>query len=530
MCGILFCNSTKPVDEIFDMINYRGPDNTTCLHKDFWFCHHRLRVIQFSKDLEVGNQPITKEGIVLISNGEIYNFKELAKELDISDISVDCEIILHLYLKLGPLGMKKLDGDFAFILYDTKKNVIVTGRDHVGLKPLYIGTDNNKNVIGMCSEIKVLEQIEGIENIVRHPIGEIRVIDNTDNNLKFTHKKKLIDYDSINNQVFKGGLQDALKGIRYYLTKSVEKRILHNNVNKLTTDNVPYALLCSGGVDSSLILAICVKLLGLNNIHVFTMKFDSDNSFDTVYAEMLTKSLNIKNHTIVSFTKKEGLDSIPEVIHRLETHDPNTIRASIPMYLLAKYIRKNTEFKVILSGEGADELFMGYNYFGIMNPTEIQARIEATRLIKNLHSFDILRAERCFSSHGLELRVPFLDKDFINYVLRLPGDMRLPKNGTEKWIMREAFRDLGIPEHIMNRQKERFSDGVGYSWVPTIINYAAEIDNNEKSLNTNERMDREKKYYRKIYNGFFKTDLILNRKMPVWAQQSDDKKDDVMAY
>lgn len=438
----------------------------------------------------------------------------MTQELKINDLSVDCEIILKVYQHFGPRGISKLDGDFAFVLYDSNNGLIITGRDQVGLKPLFVGTDDYKNIIGMCSEIKVLERLEGVTKVFKHPIGEAHVLQN----LKVTHKHILIDYDLINKETYNVDIEKAMFGIRNYLTKAVNKRIFHNNV--------PYALLCSGGIDSSLILAICAKYLNIQNIHVFTMKFENDNSFDSTYASMLTQSLGIKNHTIVSFTKDEGISIIEEVIEKLETYDPNTIRASIPMYLLAKYIRQNTIFKVILSGEGADELFMGYNYFGIMNPSSDEAKYESIRLVKNLHSFDILRAERCFSAHGLELRVPFLDKDMVNFVLRLPGWMRLPNKGVEKWIMREAFRELNIPDRIMDRQKERFSDGVGYSWVPTIINFTAGNKNNE-SLTTEERTKREKEYYRKIYDRLFKNDLIIKRIMPSWAQKSSQN---VMAY
>lgn len=508
MCGILFCTNSEPVDEIFNDIKYRGPDNTTVVRNDHWFCHHRLRIIQFSEDLEIGNQPTEYKGVMLICNGEIYNYKNIAEELKITDLTVDCDIITRIYLMLGTSGLSKLDGDFAFVLYDTHKKIIITGRDPVGLKPLFLGYDNNNMLVGACSALKVLEKIKNIVSIIQHPIGEVLIIEN----LKMTGRKYLMNYDRINNEIIDSTVEIAIKKIRNYLIKAVEKRVKHNNV--------PYAFLCSGGVDSSIILAICSRILRIKDIYVFTLKYADGNSFDSVFANMLTESLGIKNHTTVTFTKDEGLGAIKEVIEKLETYDPNTIRASIPMYLLAKYIKKNTKFKVILSGEGADELFMGYNYFGIMNPTSDQAKVESARLVKNLHSFDVLRAERCFSSHGLELRVPFLDKDLINYVLRLPGNLRLPRYNIEKWILREAFKDI-LPERLLNREKERMSDGIGYSWVPSLINHASETGH-EISKQTDTKAMLEKGYYKNVYNSMFKTDCIIDRDMPTWCKKIEN--------
>ncbi len=508
MCGILFCTNSEPVSDAFDQIKYRGPDNTTVVRNDYWFCHHRLRIVQFSDDLKIGNQPIEYKGIILVCNGEVYNYKSIAEELGIIDLDVDCDIIIRIYLILGTSGFSKLDGDFAFVMYDTNKKIIITGRDPVGLKPLFLGRDNKNKLVGACSSLRVLEKIENITNIVQHPIGEVLIMEN----LEITGRKYLMNYEKINKELKDVDVDVATKKIRSYLVKAVEKRVEHGNV--------PYAFLCSGGVDSSIILAICSRILGLKNIHVFTLKYADGDSFDSTFANMLTASLGIKNHTTVTFTKDEGLSAINDVIEKLETYDPNTIRAAIPMYLLAKYIRNNTEFKVILSGEGADELFMGYNYFGLMNPTSDQAKTESVRLVKNLHSFDVLRAERCFASHGLELRVPFLDKDLMNYVLRLPGNLRLPKDGIEKMILREAFKDL-LPERLLNREKERMSDGVGFSWVPSLINYASRTEHGA-SKETSAKAMLEKEYYKGIYNSIFKTDCIIDREMPNWCKKTED--------
>ena len=521
MCGILFCSCENFDKTQFDLIKYRGPDNTTCEKiENFWFCHHRLSII--NPENENGNQPIKKDGVILICNGEIYNYKQLTNET----LDVDCEIIIDLYKQEGLPGLSKLDGDFAFVLYDATKQVIITGNDPVGLKPLFIAYDSLKRVIGIGSEIKVLQDLPEIKKIKRHSIGEVRVLDVQ--TMKFTNRMRLINYDNI--QIIEKTREEHLLDINNILTTSVTKRITH-------TDR-PYALLCSGGLDSSLILAITAKILGINsrNIHVFTMSYDTNNvSLDSMYADMLTASLNIEKRTTVKFTKEEAFDSIEKVIQILETHDPNTIRAAIPMYLLAKHIKENTDYKVILSGEGADELFAGYNYFSIRNPTPEETEKETCRLIKNLHSFDVLRAERCFSANGLELRVPFLDRDFIKYSLSIPGSLRLPVRGLEKKLLRDSFHNLAssmnIPDRLMDRQKERMSDGVGYDWVPSIINYSCKemsYDPNDTNITTAERAVIEKKYYRQIYDKHFKFDTIIKRKLPPWSEGPKESGSDIL--
>lgn len=504
MCGILYLKYSIPIQKIKEMFNqqkHRGPDNTKIIKiKNQYFCHHRLAII--NPENTEGNQPIIRKDIVLICNGEIYNYKKIiSKYLDNMEVNVDCDVIIELY-KL--FGIKKtlhiIDGDFAFVLYDIEKDLIFTSRDPVGLKPLFIGYKDNK-IISFSSEIKSINMI--CDKIIQHPIGCYM------KNNKFYSYFNYVDKTP---ELYQKYDKMGDNKVRDLLVKSVKKRILH-------TDK-PYAILCSGGIDSSLILSIAKEILHKKNIHVFSIELDGSRSMDSFYATMLTDLYDVK-HTIVKFTWEEGVNKMKEVIKNIESYDVNTIRASIPMYLLAEYISNNTNYKVILSGEGADELFMGYSYFRYYNEMDGDlVNKESLRLIKNLHSFDVLRAERCFSSHGLELRVPFLDKNFIKYVLNLGGNKKILINKVEKHLLRVSFSHLKIPERILYRQKERFSDGIGFDWVPKLINYSKEKYEEKPDYNMfsyySTPTTKEEFLYRYIFEQYYpnQANIILKRVMP----------------
>jgi len=525
MCGILFYNRNnvgnnvgnnvsnnvgnnvgKTISEIFSVIKYRGPDSTNINFVDnLLFCHHRLAIINSTG----GEQPIIREfenggKIVLIANGEIYNYKKFTKSQN------DCEAIIDCYQNNC---LQELDGDFAFVLYDKQNQLIVTGRDPVGLKPLYIGFSQMGKAIAFTSEIKVLTAIESVKEVREHQINTFnRFYIDQSGVINFHDSLSVINY---NIPIVPQTYEFAQQAIRHYLVNAIKKRITHTER--------PFAFLCSGGIDSVIVVAIAVQL-GIP-LHVFTISMESDNSnsYDEIYADMFMKEIMKKRENIqytkVKFSIQEGLEIIEDVIKKLETYDPNSIRAAIPMYLLAKYIKNNSDYKVILSGEGSDELFMGYNYFGIKNPTAEQAEKESIRLVQNLHSFDLLRGERCFSCHGLELRVPFLDRDLINNILQIPGQYRLPIGGIEKQLLRQSFVDLGINDKILFRQKERMSDGVGGSWVPALINYCVSQSGLNTNLNTNDRLICEKDYYLSIYKKYYQFAMILPRELPQWAEQ-----------
>lgn len=517
MCGILFYNrknltgGSRTISEIFSVIKHRGPDSTSINFIDnLLFCHHRLAIINTAG----GEQPIIREyngkKIVLIANGEIYNYKNFTKSLS------DCEAIIDCYLSNQ---LHLLDGDFAFVLYDQANQLIISGRDPVGLKPLYIGFSESGKAIAFASEMKVLVSIEAVKFVKEHQI-------NTFNRFSLDQTGTINFHDSCTSlnyeiPIFQQTYQYAKEAVNNFLINAVKKRIYHTER--------PFAFLCSGGIDSVIVTTIAAYL-GVP-LHVYTLSVENSSSFDEMHADMFMNDLMKRfnnpqaphiQYTKVKFNIQDGLNLVEEIIKNLETYDPNTIRASIPMYLLAKYIRENSNYKVILSGEGSDELFMGYNYFGIKRPTYDQAEKESLRLIQGLHSFDILRAERCFSCHGLELRVPFLDRDLINKVIQIPGQFRLPVSGVEKKLLRDAFMNLGISDRILQRQKERMSDGVGGTWVPALINYCvAQSGVDPNVLDTSTRMKYEKEYYLGIYKKYYQFDTILFRELPEWAVESN---------
>jgi asparagine synthase (glutamine-hydrolysing) len=306
-------------------------------------------------------------------------------------------------------------------------------------------------------------------------------------------------------------VKEAESNIRNLLKNAVLKRIIHSDRK--------VGILCSGGVDSSIIACLVKELNICDMIHVFTMEYNNSNSEDTFYARLLCKKLGLQ-HTVFTFDNDDIVNNYDNVVRQCETYDPNTIRAAIPMYILAHKIAENTDVKVILSGEGADELFHGYNYFH-MAPSPDLAQEESIRLLQNLHMFDLLRAERCFLSAGLEVRVPFLDKYLVEYILSLPGDLfNQPTLGiqfSEKELLRNTFKYMVDLEsiRILTRPKERFSDGCGFTYIPTLLNFLS----GGIVSKLNEKLNYEKKYVNNIFNANYPNcnHLIINRTMPFWT-------------
>jgi asparagine synthase (glutamine-hydrolysing) len=309
--------------------------------------------------------------------------------------------------------------------------------------------------------------------------------------------------------------------VREGLIKAVEKRIKNSDR--------PIAFLCSGGIDSSIVMAVAYDLLKQRGkedlMHVFSIAFDDggrSRSDDAFYAQLLVQQYGVK-YTPVTFTWDDVINHVQNIAKHIETYDPNTIRASVPMYMLAKYIKENTDFKVVLSGEGADELFMGYNIFMKAKDGSL-ANAESKRLIRNIHMFDGLRADRCFNAHGLEIRVPFLDIQFARSVFTIPGAYKMYINGIEKSLLRDAFSHIQqlVQSRILDRGKERFSDGCGFGYVPKLLSHWSE--GNVSELEGKEAKERE------VYRVWFDTEystlghLIAPRENPSWAQNTASKQ------
>ncbi|KAL3282297.1 hypothetical protein HHI36_005486 [Cryptolaemus montrouzieri] len=472
MCGIWAVfgleNSQKICACSFPKITHRGPDalRIECDRqlKNGCIGFHRLAIV----DPLYGMQPLRLHQYphtLLICNGEIYNFKSVGKEFSFEyETSCDIECIIHLYEKFGVDGVaKNLDGVFAFCLVDLKRRIVLLGRDPYGVRPLFTLTSKS-GVLGVCSEAKGLvyveQQLNGEEKKLTPfkpgTFEKYTIFD--DGKLKFCssatyHKpgdrpsfKPFISYETLD-------AHDHLKNIKDLLTAAVKKRLMADR---------RIGCLLSGGLDSSLIAALLVRESKKQNTPYTIQSFSigMGDSPDLKAARQVAEFIGTDHHEII-FTEEDVAKVIDDVIYTLETPDITTIRASIPMYLISKYIQENTDTTVLFSGEGADEVAQGYIYFRDA-PDAKSAHAESLRLLREIYMFDGLRADRTTASQSLELRVPFLDIQFTNYYLSIPEELRQPKDKSiEKYLLRSAFdNDEILPHDILWRPKEAFSDGV----------------------------------------------------------------------
>ncbi len=511
MCGIFcFLSNTTITQEIVDTlkpemnkIKHRGPDNTVIKTIDnILLGFHRLAIIDPSEE---SNQPLELNGNYLICNGEIYNYKDFKFNMKTKS---DCEVILHLYEQHGiDYTVKRLDAEYAFILYDSNKQLLHIARDPYGIRPLFIGY-NDDNEYYFSSEAKALTSY--VKNVKQFDHRSYMTID-----IKNKTFEKIQYYSFEHSQMCNDNIETIYNIIHDCLTKAVHKRLIADR---------PIGCLLSGGLDSSLIVSIASKKIP--DLHCFSIGID--NSVDIIAAKEVSKFLNIKNHHVITFSIEEGLNSIRDVIYQLETYDITTIRASCCQYLLAKYIAKNTNIKVLLSGEGSDEMFQGYKYYkNCRDKYELQK--DGSRLLRELPFFDNLRSDRTISGHGLELRVPFLDRALVNCVMSIDPVHRLSNNRMEKYILRKAFeKDDCLPKNILWRPKEAFSDAVSskeVSWRQSIINYVENKITNEELSKAGEKYSintpqtKEALYYRNIFNELYpnRDNFIPHYWMPKWV-------------
>ena len=482
-------------------IRHRGPDwSGIYCGGSAILAHERLSIV----DPESGQQPLFSPDRkqVLAVNGEIYNHQEIrrryAGKYDFQTGS-DCEVILALYRDKGINFLEDLSGIFAFVLYDEERDEFLIARDPIGVIPLYIGYDSN-GTIYVASELKALEgQCERYE-----PFLPGHYFWSKEPGMKRYYQRDWFDYDAVkDNDASVSAIHDAL-------VSAVKRQLM---------SDVPYGVLLSGGLDSSVISAIAEK---------FSEMRIEDNSQTKAYwprlhsfavglkgAPDLTKARMVANHigTVhheINYTIQEGLDAIRDVIYYIETYDVTTVRASTPMYLLARVI-KSMGIKMVLSGEGADEIFGGYLYFH-KAPTARDFHDETVRKLSKLHLYDCLRANKSLSAWGVEGRVPFLDKEFLDVAMRTNPEAKMcPGQTIEKKIVREAFADL-LPAEVAWRQKEQFSDGVGYSWIDTLKAITAQAVTDEQMAHAAERFpinppkNKEEYYYRCIFAEHFPSD------------------------
>lgn len=485
-------------------IRHRGPDwsGIHCSGSAI-LAHERLSIV----DPESGGQPLfSPDGKqVLAVNGEIYNHQEIRERYkgryDFQTGS-DCEVILALYRDKGIDFLEDLNGIFAFALYDEEQDAFIIARDHIGVIPLYIGYDADGKVF-VASELKALEgECERYE-----PFLPGHYYWSNAPGMKPWYKRDWMEYDNVKDNP---ASSDA---IRKSLCAAVKRQMM---------SDVPYGVLLSGGLDSSVISAITESYAERRietdsqsrawwpRLHSFAVGLKG--APDLAKARLVADYIGTVHHEI-NYTIQEGLDALRDVIYFIETYDITTVRASVPMYLLARVI-KSMGIKMVLSGEGADEIFGGYLYFH-KAPSAEEFHKETVRKLSKLHQYDCLRANKSLSAWGVEGRVPFLDKEFLDVAMRTNPKAKMcslngsdPKASMEKRIVREAFEDM-LPEEVAWRQKEQFSDGVGYSWIDTLKKITSEAVTDEQMAHAAERFPintplcKEEYYYRSIFEEHF---------------------------
>ncbi|WP_372973421.1 asparagine synthase B [Muriicola sp.] len=509
MCGIVCAFELKESSEVLrpqllemsKKVRHRGPDWSGIYSDEkAILAHERLAIV----DPASGKQPLLSQDgtLILAANGEIYNHRELRKQFAGKyqfRTESDCEVMLALYQKKGPAFLDEMNGIFGFAIYDSEKDEYFVARDHMGIIPLYMGWDKN-GTFYVASELKALEGT--CTRIELFPPGHY--LHSSEGELKRWYERDWMEYDAVKEN------QTSIDAIREALEAAVHRQLM---------SDVPYGVLLSGGLDSSVTSAIAKKFAQKRiesddtteawwpQLHSFSVGLEG--SPDLAAARKVAEHIGTVHHEI-KFTIQEGLDAIKDVIYNLETYDITTIRASTPMYLMARVI-KSMGIKMVLSGEGADELFGGYLYFH-KAPNAREFHEETVRKLKKLHMYDCLRANKSLAAWGIEGRVPFLDKEFIDVAMRInPQDKMINGERMEKWVVRKAFESY-LPESVAWRQKEQFSDGVGYSWIDTLKEMVAAEVSDEQLANAKFRFpiqtptSKEEFYYRSIFESHFPSD------------------------
>jgi asparagine synthase (glutamine-hydrolysing) len=509
MCGILgffsgnqhAAENRQTVLSMSKKIRHRGPDWSGVYANDkVILSHERLAIV----DPQSGGQPLLNHDktIALAVNGEIYNHRELRCSVPDFKFATesDCEVILALYQLKGTDFLEDLNGIFAFALYDASQDCYLIARDHMGIIPLYMGWDEEGHLY-VASELKALEG--QCKKITEFPPGHYLHSKESATPIKW-YTRDWQEFERVQNN------SSDISKLREGLEEAVHRQLM---------SDVPYGVLLSGGLDSSIVSAIAKKFSSMRiesgdlqqawypQLHSFAIGLHG--SPDLSAAREAASHIGSIHHEI-HFTIQEGMDALRDVIYHLETYDVTTVRASTPMYLLARVI-KSMGIKMVLSGEGADEIFGGYLYFH-KAPDAKSFHEETVRKLGKLHLYDCLRANKSLMAWGVEGRVPFLDKEFMDIAMRLNPTDKMAKEGKmEKWILRKAFEDY-LPETIAWRQKEQFSDGVGYGWIDSLKAKAQELISDEmmaKAIHrfpVNTPQSKEEYHYRSIFSDLFPSD------------------------
>ncbi|AYV84840.1 MAG: asparagine synthase (glutamine-hydrolysing) [Hyperionvirus sp.] len=536
MCGIwvLLLKEGGKLEGCYDAfgkISPRGPDRSYFVehHEPYGvkFGFHRLSIMDPSVK---GDQPFVymytdllgKEHMIhVLCNGEIYKFRELAEKYSLKLTSgSDCEVIHLLFLKIGIDGLMKelVREEFAFVLTDieigSKKVVVYAARDPFGVRPLFVV--DLPEYIQFCSEIKGLVSVSKREmggSVRAFRPGHYMVVERDEKGV--WNEPRYVQYYSCRN-VFREKseerIEQTLSGEEIFLgiKKTIVRKLTDAVSRRLIADR-PLGCFLSGGLDSSLVASITARILRKSGKRLRTFSIGMPGSTDEKYAKMVAKYID-SDHTHVLVTSSEWLAAISEIIHTTETYDITTIRASAGQLLLSKWISKNTDIKVVLIGDGSDELFSGYLYFH-KSPNPIASHKENMRLLEDISYFDVLRADRGIAASGLEARVPFLDTDLVDYILSLDPKLRIPIDSIEKWLLRKSFEDLDyLPSEVLYRKKEAFSDGVSSlekSWYVILqeniekIYTDTQFTEKQKTYTHNVPPSKEALYYREIFETHF---------------------------
>jgi len=535
MCGIFgllqFKNDiidTNLISKNFMKGKSRGPENSKLerINDNLIIGFHRLAINGLS---DSSMQPIKTDNIILICNGEIYNYKQIISNLNYTPVTEsDCEAIIPLYKKYGiKYTLQNLDGVFSFILFDLNKNMGYIARDPFGVRPLYFG--RYRNTIYFSSLLKQISDLcEECSNFKAGSYVKFRLT--TSNGKYVTHPS--VKYTNFNynmsNRLFNSGmdpLEVSYNIVYNSLFEAVKKRVITMERNM--------ACLLSGGLDSSLVSALVAKFVPSGQLQTYSIGMPGGS--DLQYARQVAKHIN-SNHTEIMVTENEFLQSIEEVIYQIESYDTTTVRASVGNYLVAKYISEHSDAKVIFNGDGSDELTGGYMYFHKC-PDNVEFDYECKRLLKDIQYFDVLRSDRTISCHGLEARTPFLDRSLVHNYLSLPIEHRNfnKYNGMEKWLLRKSVEVLDknlLPKEVLWRTKEAFSDGVSSmqkSWYEIIQEkledeYTDEYFNKSKiKYEHNPPQTKEQLYYREIFEKYYglKGEVIPYFWMPKYCDAID---------
>lgn len=509
MCGIVGAFEIKQSSKLLrpqvlkmsKRLRHRGPDWSGIYATDeAILAHERLAIV----DPASGKQPLysSDKNIVLAANGEIYNHKELKAQLKqpyAFQTASDCEVILALYREKGSDFLDDLNGIFGFALYDAEKKAYLIARDHMGIIPLYWGRDEHGTLF-VASELKALSGFCRLIEVF--PPGHYW--SSTEGEIKPWYSRDWMDYEQVKDQ------STDIAQLKKALEEAVHRQLM---------GDVPYGVLLSGGLDSSITSALAKKYAANRvddedknsawwpQLHSFAIGLAG--SPDLAAAKKVADHIGTVHHEVI-FTVQEGLDAIRDVIYHLETYDITTVRAATPMYLLARVI-KSMGIKMVLSGEGSDEIFGGYLYFH-KAPDDKAFHEETVRKLGKLYQYDCLRANKSLAAWGIEGRVPFLDKEFMDVAMRLnPKDKMISKDRMEKWVLRKAFEDE-LPEEVAWRQKEQFSDGVGYSWIDSLKEMVNEkisdeqLDNAQYKFPVQPPKTKEEYYYRSLFAEHFPGD------------------------